>query len=293
MPSARRSSSWSRHSCMTARAAGVLKSSSSAAANRSQASVRRRFARVSKDLAEPARRGRPQPPCASSEKSSGLAPVPRQVEDEQRVTTPGVEDVAQRHDVALRLRHLLGSELEHAVVHPDVREAVPERARLRELVLVVREAQVEAAAVDLELRPEVLLGPSPSTRCASPVDLDPTASPTRRPRAASATSRARSRADPASARSTPARPCPRAARPTAGRTRVRRDAEVHVAARLVRARPRSTSSPMNATISGIVSVARGSTSGRPRPRSFVSSKNHSVACAESSRLAIPRRAASA
>ncbi len=42
-------------------------------------------------------------------------------------------------------------------MHPDVREAVAERARLRDLVLVVREDEVEPAAVDLELRSEVLL----------------------------------------------------------------------------------------------------------------------------------------
>ena len=55
---------------------------------------------------------------------------------------------------------------------------------------------------------------------------------------------------------------------------------------------RSTSSSMNSTISGIVSVARGSTSGRPSPRSSVSSRNHAVARSESVRLGIPCRSAS-
>ena len=50
---------------------------------------------------------------------------------------------------------------------------------------------------------------------------------------------------------------------------------------------------MNSTISGIVSVARGSMSGRPSPRSSVSSKNHAVARSDSSRLGIPCFAASA
>ena len=35
-------------------------------------------------------------------------------------------------------------------------EAMTERARLRELVLVVREAEIEPTAVDLELRSEML-----------------------------------------------------------------------------------------------------------------------------------------
>ena len=44
----------------------------------------------------------------------------------------------------------------------------PGRARLGQLVLVVREAQVDAAAVDVEGVAEVLARPSPSTRGASP-----------------------------------------------------------------------------------------------------------------------------
>ena len=43
-------------------------------------------------------------------------------------------------------------------MHPDARELVPERRRLRELVLVVREDEIEAAAVDLERVAEGVLG---------------------------------------------------------------------------------------------------------------------------------------
>ena len=75
----------------------------------------------------------------------------RRHEEEQRdLPSPCVEHVAKRDVVPERLRHLLAAELEHAVVHPELRELVAERARLRELVLMVREDEVEAAAVDLE-----------------------------------------------------------------------------------------------------------------------------------------------
>ena len=42
-------------------------------------------------------------------------------------------------------------------MRPDPREVVAERIRLSELVLVMREDEVEPAAVDLEHRPEQLL----------------------------------------------------------------------------------------------------------------------------------------
>jgi hypothetical protein len=77
---------------------------------------------------------------------------------QQRVAADQVEHVRQRADVADRLGHL-PAQLEHPVVHPDPGELVPaRRARLRGLVLVVREDQVVAAAVDLERRPERGLG---------------------------------------------------------------------------------------------------------------------------------------
>src|SRR4029077_8629269 len=59
-----------------------------------------------------------------------------------------------------RLRHLLAVHAaDHPVVHPDAGELVAERERLRELVLVMREYEVETAAVDLEDGPERVLGP--------------------------------------------------------------------------------------------------------------------------------------
>src|SRR2546427_5374138 len=87
-----------------------------------------------------------------------LPPMTGEEEDEQRLAAPAVERLPQADDVPDRLRHLLPAEAKQAVVRPDVREPVPEGTRLRELVLVVREDEVEPAAVDLELRPEVLLG---------------------------------------------------------------------------------------------------------------------------------------
>ena len=63
---------------------------------------------------------------------------------------------------------------------------------LRDLVLVVREDQVDAAAVDLEPRGPGRSRPWPSTRCASRGGPAPTATPTRCPRPACAPSRARS-----------------------------------------------------------------------------------------------------
>ena len=86
-----------------------------------------------------------------------LAPVRGHEEEQDDVAPPGVEHVAQRDVVAERLRHLLAGEAEHSVLRPDARELVSERARLRELVLVVREDEVETAAVDLECRPEGVL----------------------------------------------------------------------------------------------------------------------------------------
>ena len=59
-------------------------------------------------------------------------------------------------DVADRLRHLLAGEPEHPVVHPDARERVARGLRLRALVLVVREDEVETASVDPERRPELV-----------------------------------------------------------------------------------------------------------------------------------------
>src|SRR5690606_9329182 len=60
--------------------------------------------------------------------------------------------------VAQRLAHLLGADLDEAVVHPVAGETVARGLGLRDLVLVVREDQVDAAAVDVERRPQILGG---------------------------------------------------------------------------------------------------------------------------------------
>src|SRR5262249_2126963 len=88
-----------------------------------------------------------------------LRPVRRQEEDEQVLGPPAVEGLADRLEVAFGLRHLrVPDRAQHPVVHPELRESVTEGARLRDLVLVVREAEVQSAAVNLERRPQQLLG---------------------------------------------------------------------------------------------------------------------------------------
>ena len=61
-----------------------------------------------------------------------------------------VERVAERGEVAERLRHLLAADGDHAAVHPVARERVARAFGLRALVLVVREHEVVAAAVEVE-----------------------------------------------------------------------------------------------------------------------------------------------
>ena len=82
------------------------------------------------------------------------APARGQEEEQSGFRPPLVEHLLDRRHVADRLRHLLAGEAQHSVVHPDPRELVPARARLRDLVLVVREDEVEPAAVNLEGRAE-------------------------------------------------------------------------------------------------------------------------------------------
>src|SRR5215471_3081002 len=93
--------------------------------------------RTSEDLAESL--------CAHRRRSKRLvgvlerlAPVTGHEEQQQCLAAPAVERILERNDVADRLRHLLAAEAEQPVVHPDAREPVPERPRLRELVLVMR-----------------------------------------------------------------------------------------------------------------------------------------------------------
>ena len=62
-----------------------------------------------------------------------------------------LEDLGQRKEVAERLGHLLAVDQQHARVHPGVGETlVPGAGGLGALVLVVREGQVGAAAVDVD-----------------------------------------------------------------------------------------------------------------------------------------------
>ncbi len=62
-----------------------------------------------------------------------------------------MQHVADGEEVAQRLGHLLVVDVEEAVVHPVVaRRAAAGALALRDLVLVVRELQVHAAAVDVE-----------------------------------------------------------------------------------------------------------------------------------------------
>src|SRR5262249_8206397 len=71
-----------------------------------------------------------------------------------RARAVGVDGVVQRREVAERLRHLLGSDHDHAVVDPVPGEAVAGTLGLGALVLVVGEDQVVAAAVDVEALPQ-------------------------------------------------------------------------------------------------------------------------------------------
>src|SRR5690606_37483064 len=83
----------------------------------------------------------------------GLAQV---VAEFDRADPP--DDLGDQQRVAQRLAHLLAAGGEHAVVQPVAGEAVAGRVGLGGLVLVVREDQVDAAAVDVERGAEVLGG---------------------------------------------------------------------------------------------------------------------------------------
>jgi hypothetical protein len=71
----------------------------------------------------------------------------------------GLQHVADAEEVAQRFGHLLVVHVDEAVVHPVFREAVAAgRAGLRDLVFMVREFQVRAAAVNVEARAEDVVG---------------------------------------------------------------------------------------------------------------------------------------
>ena len=109
---------------------------------------------------------------------------------------PGVgrlDEVEQVREVVERLRHLLAVDLDEAVVHPVRANVLPSGDGLGPLVLVVREREVLAAAVEVEAVARAGRATSRRTRCASRADPGPTASPTTARRAwPSSTARSRS-----------------------------------------------------------------------------------------------------
>ena len=112
-----------------------------------------------------------------------LAVVPGDEIHDDRLAAVCAEHLVQQRDVADRLGHLLAGELDHAVVHPQLRElAAACRAGLGGLVLVVGEDQVRAAAVDVEADPEQLLGHGRALDVPARAPWRPTASPRRCPR---------------------------------------------------------------------------------------------------------------
>ena len=191
--------------------------------------------------------------------------MPRHQEEQRRLAPPLRDHLLDRGDVADRLRHLLAGEPEQAVVHPDLRERPPDGLRLRPLVLVVREDEVEPAAVDPELRPERLLG----HRRALDVPARPARAPRRLPRGVLALLRRLPEREVA-------RVLLQRARllvldlvgPLARERAVAREAARRGSRRRRRPRRRgrhATSSSISATISGIVSVASGCSSGISSP----------------------------
>ncbi len=82
-----------------------------------------------------------------------------QHEHAQRFGTSVFQYLMEQEEVPQRLAHLLGIHLQHAGMHPVVCEGGPASAfRLSALVLVVREHQVLATAMDVERKPQILMG---------------------------------------------------------------------------------------------------------------------------------------
>ena len=80
----------------------------------------------------------------------------RDHEHAQRVAAVLLQRFRDRHEVAQRLRHLVAAELEERVVHPYPGEGRLARVRLglRYLIGMVREDEVGAAPVDVDLLTE-------------------------------------------------------------------------------------------------------------------------------------------
>ena len=169
----------SGHQPRSARA-GVLRSSPSASTT---PLVDRRPAPASPACAIQAGRGWPSPArSTSSVQLQRLAIMRRQQRQPQRLALmPLRQQLARRDDVAEALRHLLGAHVDEAVVHPEARErrAGVGAAALRDLILVVREDEVEPAAVDVDRLAEMGARSSPSIRCASRAGRGPTGCPSR------------------------------------------------------------------------------------------------------------------
>ena len=220
----------------------------------------------------------------------GFAPEAGQMEDQQRLAAPDVEDVAERDDVAERLRHLRRVQLEHSVVHPDPEQTGGRDSSIAQARSRDAEAQVASSAVDLEFVARNFSAMAEHSMC-QPGRPGPTEIPRTRPRAASETSRGRSRADRASARSPPGRssPRPRSRQPSVvGKARFEVDVPVgDVREILVHEQLDEADDLLDRLRRARFDV------GPSEPRSSVSSKNHAVARSDSSRLGIPCFPASA
>ena len=180
-PASRRRFASPTHSNSTARAAGVLKSSASASKKRCAYAASASGAGRPGRAAAPARaRGRPPapPPPALARVSDRLAIMAAREVHDQRVAPVLVERGVEERDVADRLGHLLALDPHHPVVHPDPRQRLAAGGLgLGDLVLVMGEDEVRAAAVDLEVGAEDRL----RHRRALDVPARPALAPRRRP----------------------------------------------------------------------------------------------------------------
>ena len=70
--------------------------------------------------------------------------------------TSHLKHLRRRNRITDRLRHLLTLIGDHAVMHPEIREIITGSSRLRQLILMVRETQIQAATMNIETRPQVL-----------------------------------------------------------------------------------------------------------------------------------------
>ena len=229
-------------------AKGVLRSSLSAVDHRiwSEQEVldrprlsgidRRSLPRVATDLNQPVRS-----PVDRSADSASRACARRSTIRATVDPSRGCEQIADGDEVPFRLRHLLPFDLQEAVVHPVFRHQrrAVRAARLRDLVLVVRETRGRCRRRGCRTSRRAARRPSPSTRCASRAAPSPRAT-AMQARPASTASTARS----PSGRACRARP-PRARRRSsrrAGGARVSRIPETRQRRR-ARAPPRHRRCP--------------------------------------------------